>query len=200
MKKKLIAITGGIGAGKSLVSEFFEKSGFVVLKADTIAKELILTDSNVQRQILKEFGKESFITGKLNTKFLAEKVFTDEVNLQKINSIVHPATMKKIELLAKKHFEKHKIVFVESALVFEANIEDYFDHIILVLADEQVRINRTLAREKISEPEIRNRMNFQIPDEEKKDSSDFVIENNSSIEELEKRSEFILTILSQLTK
>ena len=200
MKKKLIAITGGIGAGKSLVSEFFEKKGFIVLKADSIAKELILSDSNVQRQILKEFGKESFIEGKLNTKFLAEKIFTDEENLRKINSIVHPATMKKIDVLAKKHFEKHKMVFVETALVFEAGFEDSFDHIILILADEQTRINRTLEREKISEQEIRNRMNFQIPDEEKKEHVDFVIENNSSIEELEKRSEFILTILSQLTK
>jgi dephospho-CoA kinase len=199
MKKIKIAITGGIGAGKSFVSAIIEKKGFVVLHADSIAKELILNDSQVQRQILKEFGKDSFIAGKINTKYLGEKIFTNEENLQKINAIVHPATMKKIDQLAKKHFEKVKIVFVETALVFEANLEEQFDHIILVYADEKLRMERILAREKISEAEIRNRMNFQIPDEEKKDHADFVIENNSTIEDLEKRCAFVLTILTQLS-
>ena len=199
MKKIKIAITGGIGAGKSLVSDYFEKKGNVVLRADLIAKEIIQNDSQVQRQILKEFGKDSFIAGKINTKYLAEKVFTNEADLIKINTIVHPATMNKIELLAKKHFEKTKIVFVETALVFEANLEEHFDYIILVYADEKLRLERTLAREMISEEEIRNRMNFQIPDEEKKDHADFVIENNSTLEDLEKRCNFILTILTQIS-
>lgn len=198
MKKIKVAITGGIGAGKSVVSEMLEKKGNIVLRADFLAKELILNDSQVQRKILKEFGKESFIAGKINTKYLAEKVFNDADNLHKINRIVHPATMNKIEILAKKHFEKANIVFIETALVFEAGIEDFFDYIILVDADEKIRLERTLTREKISEDEIRNRMKFQIPADEKKDQVDFVIENNSTIEELEKRCSFILTILKQL--
>lgn len=198
MKKIKVAITGGIGAGKSVVSEILEKNGNVVLIADNIAKELILNDSQVQRQILKEFGKESFISGKINTKYLADKVFNDAVNLQKINKIVHPSTMNKIEVLTKKHFEKTNIVFIETALVFEAGIEDFFDYIILVFAEEKIRIERTLAREKISEAEIRNRMKFQTSDEEKKEHVDFVIENNSTTDDLEKRCSFILTILKQL--
>ena len=198
MKKIKVAITGGIGAGKSVVSEILEKNGNVVLIADNIAKELILNDSQVQRQILKEFGKESFISGKINTKYLADKVFNDAVNLQKINKIVHPSTMNKIEVLTKKHFEKTNIVFIETALVFEAGIEDFFDYIILVFAEEKIRIERTLAREKISEAEIRNRMKFQTPDEEKREHVDFVIENNSTTDDLEKRCSFILTILKQL--
>lgn len=199
MKKIKIAITGGIGSGKSLVSDYLEKKGFPVLRADLIAKELMANDPEVKGFLITEFGQESFINDKLNTKYLAEKIFSKEENVLKINAIVHPPTMEKIDLLANDFFKSHNVVFIESALVFEANLEDFFDYIMLVLAEEKTRIERVQKREQVSENQIRARMQFQIPDEEKKEDADFVIDNSTTIEELYNRIEFILILMKQLT-
>jgi len=199
MKKIKIAITGGIGSGKSLVSDYLENKGFSVLRADLIAKELMAHDSDVKRLLVSEFGADSFIDDKLNTKFLAEKVFSNEEDVLKINAIVHPPTMEKIDQLANDIFKSQNVVFIESALVFEANLEDYFDYIMLVYADEKTRIERVLLREQVTEEKIRARMQFQIPDEDKKEDADFVIDNSTTIEELQNRIEFILILMKQLT-
>lgn len=199
MKKIKIAITGGIGSGKSLVSDYLEKKGFPVLRADLIAKELMANDPEVKGFLITEFGPESYINDKLNTKYLAEKVFSKEENVLKINAIVHPPTMEKIDLLANDFFKSHNVVFIESALVFEANLEDFFDYIMLVFAEEKTRIDRVLLREQVAEDQIRARMQFQIPDEEKKEDADFVIDNSTTIEELYNRIEFILILMKQLT-
>ncbi|MDP2036043.1 MAG: dephospho-CoA kinase [Ignavibacteria bacterium] len=199
MKKIKVAITGGIGSGKSSVSDYLEKKGYSVLQADLIAKELMVQDVQIKKKLIEEFGEESYSEDKLNTKYLAANVFTNEENVQKINSIVHPPVMKKIDQLSKEIFKNQNIVFIETALVYEANLEDSFDYIILVLADEKIRIKRILAREKVTEEQVRARMQFQIPDEEKKDDADFVLDNNTTVQELENRVEFLLILIRQLT-
>lgn len=199
MKKKLlVGITGGIGSGKSIVSSVIESAGYCVLKSDLIAKEIMQNDEIIRKKIIETFGQESYTNEKLNTKFLAEKVFSSKENVEKINSIVHPVTIKKTLELANIEFQKSNYVFVESALIYEAKIKNYFDYIILVYSDEQTRIKRVMERDKISEEEIRRRMQFQIPDEKKKAWADFVIENNNSIEELKKRINFILNLIISL--
>ena len=198
MKKIKVAITGGIGSGKSSVSDYLEKKGYSVLRADLIAKELMVQDVQIKKKLIEEFGEESYSEDKLNTKYLAANVFTNEENVQKINSIVHPPVMKKIDQLSKEIFKNQNIVFIETALVYEANLEDSFDYIILVLADEKIRIGRIIAREKVTEELVRARMQFQIPDEEKKDDADFVLDNNTTVQELENRVEFLLILIRQL--
>ena len=101
-----IGITGGIGAGKSIVSEFIEQSGFKVLRSDPIAKELMQTDEQIRKQLMQEFGNEVYSDGKLNTKYLAENVFSDNNKNEIINSIVHPPTLKKIDKLNFEILEK----------------------------------------------------------------------------------------------
>lgn len=201
MKKNLkIAITGGIGSGKSLVSNFVKSRGYPVIKSDDIAKELMQKDESVKKKIIIEFGSESYNENGLNTKYLAEHVFCDRGKVEKINAIVHPSTIKKIEELSNLLFEKHKIVFVESALVYEAKIQKVFDFVVLIYSEEKIRIARAMERNKVSEEEIRKRMAFQIPDDKKKERAHFVIENNSTISELEKRTQFILNLLQSLVK
>lgn len=196
MKKKLkVAITGGIGSGKSLVGEYFERCGFPIIKADDLAKEIMQTDQIVKKKIMKAFGKESFNENRPNTKFIAENVFSDQQKVEQINGIIHPPTIKKIDVLANQLFLKNDIVFVESALVYEAKIQKLFDFVILVFADEQTRISRIKEVRKLSEEEIRKRMQFQIPDENKMEKAHFTIENNSTIQDLEKRSQFVLALL-----
>lgn len=198
MKKIKIAITGGIGSGKSSVSDFLEKKGHSVLRADLIAKEIMAQDAEIKMRIISEFGDESFNGDILNTKFLAANVFNNEENVLKINAIVHPPVMEKINSLCTVIFKKQNIVFIETALVYEANLEDFFDFVLLVFTDQNLRIDRVLKRENLTEEQVRARMQFQIPDEEKKGDADFVLDNNSSVQELEKRIEFLLILINQL--
>ena len=199
MKKFKVAITGGIGAGKSKVSDFLMKEGFPVFRADDIAKDLMQNNSDVKKLIIQEFGDESYKDGKLNKKYLSDKIFNDEDNVDKINAIVHPIVMEKINELCEKEFSISNLVFVEIPLLFESELQDFFDYTILVFADEDIRIKRTIERGNISEADVKKRMQFQIPDEEKKDKVDFVIENNSSIEDLENRTKLILLLLKNLS-
>ena len=201
MKKNLkIAITGGIGSGKSLVTSFVEKLGYPVLKSDEVAKDLMQNDESIREKIIKEFGPPAYSEKVLNTKYLAENVFTYPEKVLKINSIVHPPTIRKIDELSNQLFTKHKIVFVESALIYEAEIQDLFDYVILIYSDEQSRIARVMQRERISHTNIEKRMAFQIPDNQKKERADFVIENNSTIAELETRTHFILNLLKSFVE
>jgi len=199
MRKKLkIAITGGIGSGKSLVTEFIENSGYPVIKTDDIAKELMLNNDRVKKQLINAFGDKVFFNNVLNTKFLAEKVFNSKENVAKINSIVHPAVIKKVDELAKQLFRSHKIVFVESALIYEARIEDKFDFVVLIHSDGKSRLQRVLEREKTTEAEIKKRISFQIPDEKKLNLAHFIIENDSTVEELKSRIMFVINLLKSI--
>jgi dephospho-CoA kinase len=197
-KKLKIAITGGIGSGKSLVSSFFEKAGYPVIKADEIAKELMQNNEQVKKKLIKSFGSKVFSNGILNTKYLADEIFSDQGKLTVVDAIVHPPTIKMIETLFRKFFDKHDIVFVESALVFEAKMSRMFNHIILIYSDEITRMKRVVRRDDTTEEKVKARMQFQINDEQKKDIAHITIENNSTIEELEKRCNFIISILNAL--
>ncbi|MCX7876374.1 MAG: dephospho-CoA kinase [Melioribacteraceae bacterium] len=200
MNKIKVAITGGIGAGKSLVSNYFLNEGFPVLFSDEIAKDLMQNDVDVVKLIKHEFGDNSYNNGKLNTKYLSEIIFNNDENVDKINAIVHPIVVEKINELTVKLFQQHNIVFVEIPLLFESELEDHFDFIILVYSDEKLRISRTIERSKLTEDEVKKRMLFQIPDENKKDKVDFVIDNNSSIQDLENRAKLVLMLLKEIAK
>jgi len=196
MKKKLkIAITGGIGSGKSSVSKIVESLGFPVIKADDLAKELMLKDDSIKKKIIKTFGKESFTENGINTKYLADNIFINKEKVGKINSIIHPPTIKKIEEISQKLFEKHNLVFVESALVYEAKIQKLFNYVILIYAEEEIRISRKMENDTMKKIDIEKRMSFQIPDEKKTDRAHFVIDNNSTKEELESRTKFVVELL-----
>ena len=196
MKKKLkVVITGGIGSGKSSVSKIIESFGFPVIKADDLAKELMLKDESVKKKIIKTFGKESFTEKGINTKYLAENVFNSKDKVDKINSIIHPPTIKKIEEISKRLFEKHNLVFVESALVYEAKIQKLFDYVILIYAEEEIRIARKLEKNGMNRADIEKRMSFQIPDEKKTNRAHFVIDNNTTLAELESRTKFVIELL-----
>ena len=198
MKNIVIGITGGIGTGKSTVSSIFQESGFPLLLADDIAKELMETDSKLIDKIRSEFGEYIYVDGKLNTKLLAEKVFSNKNENNKINRIVHPPTISFIEARIKELESSNNIIFVESALIFEAEMENMFDYVLLVTAEEDLRISRLVKNGRETESQIRKRMEFQLSDERKRQLSDFIIENNSTIDDLKKRSLFFLNLFKTL--
>ena len=197
-KKLKVGVTGSIGSGKSTFSKFITERGFSVINLDDISKELLAADMQIKEKIIQEFGKESYIGDALNKKYLAEKVFSNHEQIAKINSIVHPAVIKKTEFLLKENLEKNNLVFAEAALIYEADMENLFDYVILVTSDEKLRLERKVRFENYSEEQFLKRNENQIPDEEKKKRADFVVENSGTLAELKLKCGFILNILQGL--
>ncbi|ROL60273.1 dephospho-CoA kinase [Bacteroidetes/Chlorobi group bacterium ChocPot_Mid] len=202
----VVAITGGIGCGKSAVAEIIKNMGYIVISSDENAKTVMVSNEKVRRKLISEFGEDIYFDdGKLNKDWLSKIVFGDsldnEKSLAKLNSIVHPAVIEKL-IEDVEYYEKsgEKIVFVESALTFEAQLEEGFDYIIVVDAKEKVIFERLKRSRNLSEEEIRFRMRQQLSRELKKQHADFVIENNGSLDELKKSVEIIVNILSRLVK
>ena len=189
-----IGITGGIGSGKSQVSKLIENSGYVVFNADDIAKQIMIDDESVRELIILEFGENSYNNGELNRSYLATKAFSSVENVAILNAIVHPPMVEKINELMENELKKSKIVFVEAALIYEAEVDSILDYVLLVTSDENSRIDRIKSRDGLSETEIRNRMKFQMPESEKENLADFTIKNNSSLFELEMKTKMFLSV------
>jgi len=196
MNKIKIAATGSIGSGKTSFCRMMEEKDYPVIRADDISKEILGSDKKVREEVEKIFGKESFINNQINKKFLAEKIFNDPENVLKINSVLHPHVIKKINQLMNEALIKHDFVFVEAALIYEASMEDMFDYIVLITANEEIRKKRKVEIGKLSEEDFIKRNANQIPDEEKKKASDFVFENNTSVRDLESKAKFLISILN----
>ncbi|NOX18367.1 MAG: dephospho-CoA kinase [Chlorobi bacterium] len=195
-----VGITGGIGTGKSTVSKFYEDKGFPVLYADNIAKNLLANDDEIKSKIISEFGEKAYINSTPNKKFLAEQVFNSPEKLEKINAILHPATIEIIKNEFEKLRKNGKVVFTEAALIYEADFSDIFDFVISVAAEKETRIGRLISSGKFTKEEVEMRMNSQMPDEAKNKKADFVIHNNGTVEELYEKCEFILSLIFTLEK
>ncbi len=175
-----VGITGGIGSGKSIVSNIFKTIGIPVFDADQAAKKIMQENEEVKMQLIDEFGKETFINDELNRKYLANIVFNDAYKLEKLNAIVHPATIKAGNDWAEK--QKSPYVLKEAALLFEAGSTTDLDFIIGVYAPLHIRIKRVIERDNVNRQEVLNRMNKQINDEIKMKLCDFVIINDGQKE------------------
>lgn len=197
-KKIKVAVTGGIGSGKSLFCKMLQEKGYPVIYADDLSKEILAKDKNVREQIIAEFGPDSFIEEIPNRKYLAEKVFSDHENLFILNSILHPVVIKKQNELIKQEHKKHDIVFLEAALIYEADLEEEFDYVVLVTADDSVKMKRKLSTG-MSEEDFLKRADNQIPDSEKMNRADFVFVNNGSEDELLSKANLLITLIKGLS-
>jgi dephospho-CoA kinase len=198
------SITGGIGTGKSSVAKIVADMGYTVISSDANAKEIMLNNPNVKQSIIAEFGNESYNSdGSINNTYLAKLVFGDSENqekaLDKLNSIVHPIVIQKmIEDVEKLEKAGVELIFVESALTFEAGLDEGFDYIITVDCKEELAIERAMQRSNMTKEEVMLRMKNQMSNQRKTEMADFVIENNGSETELEQSVKFIIGIISQL--
>jgi len=196
LKQKIkVAITGNIGSGKSLFSNYIEDEGFVVLKADEIGKEILADDEKVKQKIIKLFGAGSYINGKPDTKYLAQNVFSNLGKVQKINSVIHPAVISIINKKMNEELNLKPVVFVEAALIYEADMEEMFDFVVLISADEKLRMERKKSSISLSEEEFLKRDHNQIPDSEKRKRADFIFENNSTMADLKAKANLLLMML-----
>ena len=193
MKPKLIGITGGIGAGKSTVSTICKHLGFKVYNSDQRAKEIVSEDSIIKKKLISFFGNNIYKNGVLDRKFLSDKIFNNKSSLQQINSIIHPAVKKDFNNWVINN-KNEKVLFKESALLFESGAYKELDKIILIVSDKNLRISRVLKRDKIrTKKEIESIIDKQINEAEAIKYADIVIDNNhkkmllpSVISEIEK--------------
>lgn len=178
MKPKLIGITGGIGAGKSTVSQIFKHLGFKVYNSDERAKSLISLDTNIKNKLISSFGNEVFINGILDKNFLSELIFKRKTALEEINAIVHPE-VKKDFLKWVTQNSLDQILFKESALLFETEAFTELDKIIYVSAPKKLRIERVLSRDNHrSVQDIENINSNQINDSEATNLCDYKLNND----------------------
>lgn len=196
-KKLKIAVTGGIGSGKSHFCSIINKMGFPVLYADEISKELLAHNKQIREEVVSAFGDKSYVGDIPNKKYLAEKVFSDPEELFLLNSILHPVVIKRQRELIKKELIKSDIVFLEAALIYEADLEEEFDYVVLITADDNVKQERKMQLG-MSEEQFQQRLINQIPDKEKMNRADFVFVNNGSRAELQAKAALLISILNSL--
>ena len=195
-----IAVTGGIGSGKSEFCRFLSELGIPVINVDEVSKALLENDSEIRKQIIKEFGTQSYVGRKANKKYLAEQVFADPDKVLKANSIIHPKVISKVNILTEEILKENNIAAAEAALIYEADMEKYFDFVILVTAEEKVRMKRKIELENYSEGQFIKRNENQIPDSEKRKRADFIFENNKGLDELKSKAFLLKNILTGLIK
>lgn len=171
-----VAITGGIGTGKTTVSKLFEQLNIPVYYSDDRAKTLMNEDERIKFALIKEFGQEVYIDGLLNRPYLAQIVFNNKKRLSILNSIVHPLVE---EDYIKWHNNQQNVPYTlkESAILFESGLHKHIDKVIVVTAPLEIRIERVMQRDKATKNEVLARINKQIPQEEKDKLADFLIEN-----------------------
>lgn len=178
MQNKKIAITGGIGSGKSAVSFLLRQKGFPVFSCDEIYLELCSEKHFLEQ--LNVLFPGSVIDGKMNRRMVSEQVFSDETALRRLNALSHPLIMER--LLA--HMENHNISFAEVPLLFEGKLEQKFDNVIVVMREKSARIKAVKQRDGLTENEILSRMSRQF-DYTSLPRDCIVINNNGTLEELE---------------
>lgn len=172
-----IGLTGGIGAGKTTVSNIFKVLGIPVFDADTVAKLVMENDLQLREQLITQFGANTFQDDKLNRAYLASIVFKDPYQLALLNAMVHPITLQAAEDWMKLQTAPYAIK--EAALIFEAGASAGLDLIIGVTAPTALRIQRVMQRDGISREAVLERMDKQIDESIKMRLCDFVIQNDN---------------------
>ena len=175
-----IAITGGIGSGKSYVSALLQAAGIPVYNTDNEAKRLMLSDEGIRQDLIALLGEGVYTDGALNKPMLASYLFAGPENAARINAIVHPRVKADFRRWMEEH-EGQEIVGLECAILFEAGFADTVDAVVTVYAPESLRVERAMKRDGATEAQIRARIAAQMDDEEKCRLSDYIIYNDGSI-------------------
>lgn len=187
----ILGLTGGIACGKTTISNIFKQLGVKVIDADKVAREVIELPEIVN-QIKKNYGDEVFINGKLDRKKLREIIFNDKEKIMKLNSIIHP----KVIDIFKEEYNKNKfrdeIIVFDIPLLFEVGLEKYCNKTIVVYVNEEIQIKRVMERDNSSRELAKKIIDAQMALFEKVKMADYAIENNSTVNELEKKVKNII--------
>ena len=172
-----VGITGGIGVGKTYISNILEKMGYPVFYSDIIAKEIVSKDSRLISLIKQEFGDDIYLAdNKIDNKLLSSIVFNDNNRLSKLNSLIHPFVFESFNEWCEK--QSSRIVFKEAAILFESNSHLNLEKVICITASKNSRIQRIIKRDGRSLEEINIIISKQMEQTEKVKLSDYVVEND----------------------
>jgi len=183
----IVAVTGNAGTGKSLVCRRFEVLGVPVIELDVLARQAVAPSGTVLGKIVEHFGKGVLHPdGTLDRKALRERIVRDDDARRTLERIVHPEIRRLMQDgISKLRGSGVPFVVVEIPLLFESKMEDAFDAVVLVMAEERLQKKRVSERDRIPEKEAGLLLKTQIPDDKKVDRSDFVIINTSTAQKLD---------------
>ena len=187
---KVIALTGGIGSGKTYVASIFHKlAGIPCFYSDLEAKKIMNEDGSIKKEIVSILGPESFINNKLNSEFLRNKIFSSQYKLKLINDLVHEEVRSNFQKWLS--LQTSKYILKESAILFEHKYHLDVDLSLLVVAPINIRIERIIKRDNISQKQIEKIIKNQWDDKKKIHLSDFLIENLNKLDTIKKVKELI---------
>ncbi len=189
--KPVVGLTGGIGVGKSTVSQILARLGAIIIDADKVGHRIILPGGKAYDVVVREFGRDILEPdGTINRKRLGAIVFSDHDKLRRLDSIMHPLMA---EAMAEEIASLRKIaapdsgIVLEAAVLIEAGWERLVDQVWVVVSDIERVIERLAVRNNLSRAEVMKRMSAQISDEERLTHADVILRNNGSFEEMEKQ-------------
>ena len=191
---KIIGLTGGIGSGKTSVAKLLENKGFPVYYSDDQAKNIVNQDPELKNQIIALLGREAYLDGVYNRKYVGDKVFNDAELLDQLNRLIHPAVRSDFEKWVAA--QTAEFVFKETALLFELKLNEQCYKSLLVTADDNLRIKRTMDMDNKTYREIENIMQNQMPEKDKMKLADYVIYNNSDRDNLTAETDIFITELN----
>lgn len=190
----IIGVTGGIACGKSEVARIIARKGIKVIDADLLSHEVTENNQSAIKRIIEEFGEQILDDNhKISRKKLAEIVFADRKSLDVLSMIVHEEVIKEIKLRVEKlKKSKEKVLVLDVPLPVKDGFINICDKVIVVWADEKLRIKRLMENRGMDITDIKKRMNMQMSEDEYKSFADIIIDNSSSLEDLEKKVNGIL--------
>lgn len=189
-----IGLTGGIGCGKSSVSNLFKEWGAFIFDADVEAKSILENNETAQSELIAEFGTDVLNgEGRIDKAKLARTAFQDEDHQQRLNTIVHPYVFNEIDATFDKVLGggKHDVFVVDAALIYESGAYTHMDYVIVVTSHLKLRTERVMTRGGLTRDQFFQRLDLQWPDEDKVHMADFVIHNNGTEDQLETESKTI---------
>lgn len=185
--KNLICLTGGIGSGKTSVAKIIEAQGFPVYYSDIRAKEIVNDNAELKAKIIALLGENAYDEQRnYHRKWVAEQIFNNDEKRLALNALIHPAVKQDFEHWVEN--QTAKLIFKETALLFELGLDKNCDASVLVTASQEIRIKRVMERDGKTREEVLAIINKQMPEEEKRQKADFVIENDGDLVELTQKT------------
>lgn len=173
-----VAITGGIGSGKSTLCQHFVQSGITLYDSDRKAKGLMMSNEELRNQIIELLGSEAYNDLGLNRAYVAEQIFANDALREGLNAIVHPAVLADFDRVAKQAAQADApYIIFESAILFESDLAHHFDYSVAVLAPEELRLSRVVNRDGCSLEQAKARMSTQMNDDEMHTKADYTVVN-----------------------
>jgi dephospho-CoA kinase len=190
----VVGITGGIGSGKGLAADFFRGRGAAIIDADEIAREMVAPGSTVLAELAAAFGPQVVqADGALDRRKLASRVFGRPEAVARLNAITHPAVLREIDqrLAARRREKNVRVVCVVAPLLLEVGYQRTVDRVLVMVAEEEERVRRVMARDGVSREEVQGRMHAQMAPEAQRGLADWVVDNTGSPEATQRQLEAI---------